>query len=96
VSVHGPPPLHFESLKLLNFDFNADPDPDPAFHSNADPDPYPAYHSNADLDPYPASKDNANPIRIWIHNTGSHQNAVKRIGSPDGYLFESLYSIQLN
>jgi hypothetical protein len=36
-----PPGLHCdcESLyvKLLNFDFNADPDP--AFHSNADPDP---------------------------------------------------------
>jgi hypothetical protein len=32
-SVHGPPWLRFEPLSLLNFDFNADPDP--AFHSNA-------------------------------------------------------------
>jgi hypothetical protein len=42
VSVHGPPRLYFEPLKLFycNFDVNADPnlDPDPAFHSNADPD----------------------------------------------------------
>ncbi len=52
-------------LKLLNFDFNADPDP--AFHSNADPDPAfhsdaypdPAFQSKADLDP--ASNNNADP-----------------------------------
>ncbi len=31
--------LHFKPLKLLNFDFNADPDP--AFHSNADPESHP-------------------------------------------------------
>jgi hypothetical protein len=31
--------LHFEPLELLNFDFNADPDP--AFHSNAVLDPQP-------------------------------------------------------
>jgi hypothetical protein len=29
VSVHGSPRLHFEPLKLLNFDFNAYPDPQP-------------------------------------------------------------------
>ncbi len=33
---HG---FYFEPLKLQNFDFNADPDPDLAVHSNADPDP---------------------------------------------------------
>jgi hypothetical protein len=27
LSVHGPPRLHFEPRKLLNFDFDADPDP---------------------------------------------------------------------
>jgi hypothetical protein len=32
VSVHSPPRLNFETLLLLNLDFNADPDPD--FHSN--------------------------------------------------------------
>ncbi len=37
LSVYGPPRLHFKSLKLLNFDFDADPDP--AFHSSADPQP---------------------------------------------------------
>jgi hypothetical protein len=37
LNAHGPPRLHFEPLKLLNFDFNADPDP--AFKNNADPDP---------------------------------------------------------
>jgi hypothetical protein len=37
VSAHGPPQFYFQPLKLVNFDFNADPDP--AFHSNADPDP---------------------------------------------------------
>ncbi len=31
-----PTGLYFKPLKLLNFDFNADPDP--AFHFNADPD----------------------------------------------------------
>ncbi len=39
VRVHGSPWAHFEPLKLLNFDFTADPDP--AFPSNADPDPQP-------------------------------------------------------
>ncbi len=47
MSVHNPPQLCFEPLKLLNLDFNADPDP--AFHSNADPDP--ASKNNADPDP---------------------------------------------
>jgi hypothetical protein len=44
-----PPRLHYERsrlcfqpLKLLNFDLNANLDPDPAFHSNVDPDhPHP-------------------------------------------------------
>jgi hypothetical protein len=45
--VLGTPRLHCEPRKLLNFDFNADPDP--AFHLNADPDP--AFHFNADPDP---------------------------------------------
>ncbi len=31
------PRLYSDPLQLLNFDFNADPDPD--FHSSADPDP---------------------------------------------------------
>jgi hypothetical protein len=30
--LHGPPLLHFEPLKLLNFDFKVDPTPNPAFH----------------------------------------------------------------
>ncbi len=34
-----PSGLHFDPLKLLNFDFTADPDLD--FPSNADPDPQP-------------------------------------------------------
>jgi hypothetical protein len=65
VSVQDPPWLYFKPLKLLNIDFNADPDPafhsnadlDPAFHSSADPDP--AFQSNADPDP--ASKNYADP-----------------------------------
>jgi hypothetical protein len=40
VSVHGPP----RPLKLLNFDFNADPDP--TIYSNTDPDP--ASQNNSD------------------------------------------------
>jgi hypothetical protein len=55
VSVHGPPWLHFESLQILNFDFDVDPDP----LQNADPntasqntDPNPA-SQNADPDPQP-------------------------------------------
>jgi hypothetical protein len=47
VSVHGPPRLHFEPQQLLNFDFNAESDPD--FHSNADVDPDPSCQNNADL-----------------------------------------------
>ncbi len=45
---NGPPRLYIEALKLLNFDFNAVPDP--AVHSNADPDP--------------ASKNNADPCEF--------------------------------
>ena len=41
--------LFCESLKLLNFDFNTDPDP--VFHSNADPAS--ASKNNADPDPQP-------------------------------------------
>ncbi len=47
------PRLYFEPLKLISFDFNADPDP--AFHSNADPDLCPASKYNADPDPQPFS-----------------------------------------
>ncbi len=42
-----PPQLHFELLKVLTFDFNADPDPvffsdqDPASKNITDPDPQP-------------------------------------------------------
>ncbi len=46
VSVNGPPFLFFQSLKLLNFVFNAIPYRDPAFHSTADPDP--VSHNNVD------------------------------------------------
>jgi hypothetical protein len=54
VRVNGPPRLHFEPLKLLNFDFNANADPDPALHSNADPDPASKHNRfNADPDPQP-------------------------------------------
>jgi hypothetical protein len=34
---HCPRTFHFEQLKPLKFDFNADPDP--GFHSITDPDP---------------------------------------------------------
>jgi len=34
VSVHGPPKLHIELLQLLNFYFDADPDPDSLFISD--------------------------------------------------------------
>ncbi len=54
MNVHGPSPrLHFEPLKLLNFDFNVVTDLDSAFHSIADLDPDPASHNNADPDPQP-------------------------------------------
>ncbi len=56
VSVHGPPRLHFGNLKLLSFDFNADPDPNIAFHSDADPDPVSKkkrIHVDSDPDPQP-------------------------------------------
>jgi hypothetical protein len=39
VSVYGPLGLYNEPPKLMNFDFNADPDP--AFHTNGDPNPQP-------------------------------------------------------
>ncbi len=45
--LHGARPrFRFKSLKLLNFDFNADMDS--AFNSYADPDPGPAPKNNAD------------------------------------------------
>ncbi len=51
--------LHCELPQLLNFGFNADPDPsldfdvnpDPTLHSDADPDPDPASQNDADPDP---------------------------------------------
>ncbi len=46
VSVHGLPWLHFQLLKLLDFDLNANLDPYPAFYSYADPDQ--AFQNNAD------------------------------------------------
>jgi hypothetical protein len=42
-------------LRLPPFHFDADLDPDPAFHFNADPDP--AFHFDAD----PASQNDAGP-----------------------------------
>jgi hypothetical protein len=47
LSVHGPLWPHVKHLKLLNFDFNVDPNP--AFLSNADPDL--ASHNNTDPGP---------------------------------------------
>ncbi len=60
MSVHGPPRLYFEPLKLLNLGFfNADLDP--AFHFNADPDP--VFHLNADPGPAPLQSDgNLRPL----------------------------------
>ncbi len=75
VIVHGPPRFYFETLKFLNFDFNAEPDP--GFHrlwcgsgarsslqNNANPDP--ASKNNADPDP--ASINNADPDPASINN----------------------------
>jgi hypothetical protein len=36
-----PPRFYFELLKVFNFDYNADLDPDPAFHAYAEPDQQP-------------------------------------------------------
>jgi hypothetical protein len=49
VSAHEPPRLYLEPQKLLNFDFNEAPDPDPDFHSNEDPNPEPDSKNNAEL-----------------------------------------------
>jgi hypothetical protein len=63
VIVHGPPRFYFETLKLLNCNFNGEPDP--GLHSNADPDPalknnpYPDPASQNNADPDPASKNYA-------------------------------------
>ncbi len=35
--------LHFEPLKILNLDFDADADRDPACRNNMDPDPLPCF-----------------------------------------------------
>jgi hypothetical protein len=54
------PRLHFEPLKLLNFDFN----PAPAFRPNADPDPA----SKINSDPDTAFKMNADPdSKSWSY-----------------------------
>ncbi len=51
-SVQGPLELHFEPPQLLNFDFDANPDPDPAFDVDrqSNPIPNPSFHSDADPD----------------------------------------------
>ncbi len=75
VSVHGPPSLHFENLTLPSFEFHADSDSDPAFHSNADQ--------------APASQRGSMRIRIRIRNpsvnnlTVTHtQSIIKLINEP--------------
>ncbi len=61
--------LHFEPLKILNFDINADPDP--------------ALQYNADLGTDPASKNNADPDKdaayqiIRIHNSVCMHKATR-------------------
>ncbi len=47
------PWLHFEPLKLLNFDFNADLDPTFPWYADLEPDS----KINADPDPQPYSQD---------------------------------------
>jgi hypothetical protein len=47
LSAHGSSWLHFELLKLLYCDLNADPDP--AIPSSADPNPNPASKINAEF-----------------------------------------------
>jgi hypothetical protein len=42
--------LPFTLMRIL-FQFDADPDLDPAFHFDADPDLDPAFHFDADPDP---------------------------------------------
>ncbi len=53
VCAHNPPWLHFEPVKLLNFDADSNPDRDPAFHSNADPDQNSENNPDPDSDPQP-------------------------------------------
>jgi hypothetical protein len=69
ISVHGPPRLHFESLKLQKIDLNAEPDP--AFRSIADPDP--ASKNNA----YPCGSGSAT-LAAGLRHTGglSHLRRV--------------------
>jgi hypothetical protein len=48
--IPDPDPQHwFEHWQVLNFDFDADPDPYPAFHSNEDLYPDLATQNKADL-----------------------------------------------
>jgi hypothetical protein len=42
------PVAHAEAQRIMNCQFNADPNPDPAFHSNVDPDREPTSKNNAD------------------------------------------------
>jgi hypothetical protein len=51
--------LQNDPLRVPPFHFDADLDPDPAFHFNADPDP--AFHFDADPDVDPASQNDADP-----------------------------------
>ncbi len=53
MSIHGPPQLYIEPPKLMNFNFNADPDP--AFHCNLVPHP----------GPDPASDNNPQPCSFY-------------------------------
>jgi hypothetical protein len=65
VIVHGPPWFHFEPPQLLDFDFDAGPDPDPALDFDAEPDT--AFHSDSAPDLYPASRndEDLDPQHCW-------------------------------
>jgi hypothetical protein len=65
LSVQGTLWLHFEPLQLLNFDFDANPDPDPDFDVDADPFPNPSVYSDAEPDP--ASQNDVDPDpQLWF------------------------------
>ncbi len=58
--------------------FNADLEPDLAFHCNAGPEPGPASHFNADLEPDPAFHFNADPNSAPHQSDANQRSLVNR------------------
>ncbi len=81
VAVHGPPRLQFKLLKLLNVDFDADPDQNPAFTGSSS-------QNNVDRIRNPAKKTYPVPplyapsVHFALNKSGLENKIWKKLGVP--------------